>query len=178
MNTLRTTTFGLALLALAGLAAAPAAQASGGIGQINLCPYPNPDAWVNYCITVDPHSKTVNAYTVDTTPDYTTVCPVTSLCVNVPVVLSLIDPYTYTVTYYTSNPSVDVNTAKVVEDVCDVIGIVCALIPQLLSETSGSTALPHGLELQGFGDLEGDGVLDLAFFSLPSGETVALPIVH
>lgn len=186
MNTpIRNAAWALAALALAGLSLAPAAQAITIVpvtGGANLCPTYDPAAWVNYCVTLAPVSTTVHAYTVDTTPDYTTVCPLPGTCVNVPVILTLVDPWDYNVNYYRATYSVSPNAGQVYEDVCDVIGIYCAVLQNLLqalapSTASSSPAMPHGLEFQGLGDVGSDGTLDVAFFQAPGGQTVVLPLV-
>jgi hypothetical protein len=189
----RTALIGLNSLLLAGLALAPAAQADSdttlpGLPDTdwsgpNLCPPYNPEAWVNYCVQLVPTILSVRAYTVDTTPDYTTVCPLPTTCVNVPVILSFVDPATYSVIYYRIYQSVQPSVSQIYEDVCDVIGIACAALEQILaalgsiSTGSAGAEMPHGLELEGLGDVGSDGTLDLAFFQAPGGETVALPLV-
>lgn len=171
MNTIRTATLGLGALLLLGLSAAPSAQAFtiAPVGT-DLCPTYDPYAWVNYCVRVTYSPIPVWAYTVDTTPDYTRVCPLPSTCVNVPVVLSLIDPALYTVPYYYTTQNVQPNVGQIYEDACDVIGIACTLAESLLGSTTASSSMPHGLELVGLAEGQ-------AFFELPSGETIVLPLV-
>jgi hypothetical protein len=171
MNTIRTTTLGLAALLLSGLAATPASQAA-LTGEIQACTS-NPDAWVNACVTLVPHTTAVTAYTVDPSPESTRVCPVNNVCANVPVVLSLLAPTSLSVTYYTASPSVGVNPSQLVGDACNVIGIVCDLLLQRNDESAG---LPHGLTFSGLGDVDADGVIDLVFFGTPEGATVVLPV--
>lgn len=142
------------LLLLAGTALAPSAQA---MATIQACTPPNPDAWVNACVTLRSYSKTVNAYTVDTTPDYTRVCPVNNVCVNAPVILSLLDPQTYTVNYIVPQATYSLNLGNVVDDVCDVVGIVCYVM-ELVAFTTN------------------DGFLDMAIFEDASGNLIAFPL--
>lgn len=194
-NDLRTVSMAAALLLLAGLASAPTASATtvdlasladadlegtqrnvsdmiAPVSPVLLCDY-NPEAWANACITTTPRWATVYAYTLDTTPDYTTVCPFGTKCYNVPVVLSIIDPQSYTVYYSYPKATYNVNTQQILEDACDVIGISCAIYN--LIQTTAAVSMPHGLEFVEEADADADGTLDTGLFSLPSGELVALP---
>jgi hypothetical protein len=173
MNTIRTATLGLAALLLSGLAAAPSAQAEAR--EIRACT-PNPEAWVNACISLTPVYGTVTAYTVDPSPESTRVCPVNDVCANVPVVLSLLAPTTVAVTTYMVDPTFSANADQVVQDACDVIGVVCAVLPALFQPAQESAALPHGLTFSGLGDVDADGVIDLVFFGTPEGDTIVLPV--
>ena len=191
MNTLRTTAIGLSALLLLGLSAAPAQAADTDLGDIigpvtpnYLCPPENPTAWVNYCVQLIPYPSGVWAYEVDTTPETTLVCPHPSICANVPILLELVDEKFYPATLYRLAYTITPNGSQIHEDICDVIGVHCAPLKTILeslqpitSESSASTStMPHGLQLEGVGDVGGDGTLDLAFFTLPSGQTIALDL--
>lgn len=192
-NDLRTASLAAALLLLAGLSA-PTASATtvdlaslvdadlesternvsdiiAPVSPVLLCDY-NPDAWANACVRTTTRWQTVYAYTLDTTPDTTTVCPLGTKCYNVPVILSMVDPQSYTVYYTYPTASYNVNTKQILEDVCDVIGVSCALTS--LFQTT-SISMPHGLEFVEEADADADGLVDTGLFSLPSGELVALP---
>jgi hypothetical protein len=184
MKTLRTVPLALSALLLSGLAVAPSAQAGSveladpGI-QSPLCPEPHPEAWVNYCFRLVSWPIAFWAYSVDTTPDHTTVCPTPTICVSVPVILSLVDPALYVVPYYVLEWYVAPDVRQVHEDVCDVIGVACRAIDDLVATgpSGQSSEMPHGLELQGLGDTDANGAPDAAFFLAPGGESVVLPLV-
>lgn len=150
---------------------APSAQA---LTTVQACTPPNPDAWVNACVTLSPASRTLNYVVPDQNGPTEEVCPVNKLCVDVPVILRLIKPWSYTVAYYSVQPTYNVNLGNVVDDVCGVIGIVCYLA-EVSTETASAPALPHGMTFEGV-TLDANGSLAGAVFLLPDGEAIVLPI--
>lgn len=140
------------------IAVAPSATADSGLADnsranIQACTPPNPNAWVGACVSLVSYSRTVNAYTLDTTPATTTVCPVNNVCVDVPVILDLLDPQSYTVYYYIPDATVTVSPNNVIDDLCDVIGIYCPIIV-----------------LQKLVDVTGDGIIDGTLYENAEGD--------
>lgn len=177
-----------AIALLSSLAIAPSGQAAASnldllsigdaipamespVTQLSLCEY-NPDAWANACLTWQTRVQTVRAYMVDTTPDYTTVCPVGNTCVRVPVVLSVLDAHTYYVYYDYPYVTYNVNSGQIVEDVCDIIGTTCYMAADLI----GVSTTAHGLEFYSWADADGDNVTDAGLFSMQDGTLIALPL--
>lgn len=192
MNPIRTTTLGLGALLLLGMAVSPSAQAFVAPPlpdldqpqRLDLCPTPNPEAWVNYCVEVIPYATGAWAYEPDTTPETTLVCPLPSTCVNVPIILELVDEKFYSATLYRVAYTITPNGSQIYEDVCDVIGLYCSPLKPILESlapissesTTASSSMPHGLQLQSLGDVDADGAMDLAFFLSPDGKTIVLPL--
>jgi hypothetical protein len=187
MTTLNRTASLAALVLLSSLALVPSGQAAADldlptvgevlpamespVNQLSLCDY-NPDAWANACLTWQTRVQTVRAYTVDTTPDYTIVCPFGDTCVRVPVVLSVLDAYTYYVYYDYPYLSYNVNSGQVVEDVCDIIGTTCYTVVNMI----GTSTTAHGLEFSSWADADGDGSTDAGLFTMQDGTLIALPL--
>lgn len=111
-------------LMTAFVAFAPGATASPDPDKL-LCPTPSPEAWVNYCVKVEP--TIINAYRVETRNlVYEPVCPVPPVpdrCINVPTLPSVIaalepkpiDAYTI------SARDTSVNGQAILYDVCVIV---------------------------------------------------------
>lgn len=172
---LKLRTLSLSIVALMVGMATLAAPAQ-ALSTIQACTPPNPDAWVNACVTLNPASRTVNYQTYNSNYQTTRVCPINNICVDAPVVTTLIKPWSYTVQYYTVTPTASVHPDNVVDDVCDVLGIVCKLTDAISTSSSMSTEMPNGLVLEGF-TLDENGNLSEVALLQPDGEIVFVPIV-
>ncbi len=141
---IRNLTMGLSALLLTGLAVASPAQAADSDLDVPelvdtvakpVCPPYNPEAWFNCSVTVSPFTRSVRAYNVDATPPTTPVCPIGTICVQVPVVYpnGVVYDYTYYVTLYNPDVWFEANPDKVFEDACAILGPVCLTLQDLLA---------------------------------------------
>lgn len=146
----------VALLSLLSLSMATPASASPVLDAQGLCPDRSADAWVNYCIEINPQSKSVPV------PDATCwnmgeVEPVTGIHVPVPENLACLtsDTDPRVVTYYMPSVKVGPHLGKVISDACNIISTdppICAV-----------DSMTHG-------DSTGDGLPDGTLFANEDGE--------
>lgn len=182
---LRTLALTSAVLLVATAAVAPTAQAAAVEPEVTMttCRAPNPDAWVNVCVDLNPTMRSVNAYTVDTTPTTVPICPVGTLCANVPVIMGgLIVAHRYYYTIYNPAMQYNVNSDRIISDVCAVVGIVCPILAAIGTTTTTadvSSGLPTvdalGNTFEGV-TLDEAGYLSELVFSTPDGLVFVVPI--